>query len=109
MNHLVLVKGRMMYPAVMHFQTIMEKPAMGTLYEANRLPVFLAKSVIFQKERHEQGYVLSTSDRYGSEIIPIGSVGGPSSALSFHRAPLLERSAMRQITEERNVRRRISA
>ena len=111
---LVLVKGRMMYPAVMHFQTLMERPSMGALYETNKLPVFVAKSLIFQKERHEQGYVLSTSDRYGSEIIPIGSVGGPSSALEFQRTPLLQRPTLplvqdgRHNTGDRNVRRRIS-
>ena len=55
---LVLVKGRMMYPSVKHFQTLKEKPALGSLYEANKLPVFLAKSMIFQKKKHEQGYVL---------------------------------------------------
>ena len=111
---LILVKGRMMYPTVMRFQTLMEKPALGCLYEANKLPVILAKSMIFQKEKHEQGHVLSTSDRYGSEIVPIGSVGGPSNALAFYQTPLLERPAMRLVennrhnTGERNIRRRIS-
>ena len=37
----VLVKGRMMYPTVMHYQTLMESSNIATLYESNKLPVFL--------------------------------------------------------------------
>ena len=109
-DDLILVKGRMMYPTVMHFQTIMEDASIGSLYESHKLPVFLAKSMIVQKEKHEQGYVLSTSDRYGSRLIPIGSIGGPSRALVFYQAPSLERPAIGLDEEDRrnHVRRRIA-